>query len=95
MRKCIALSGSYSSINYCRCMPYALSGVQADSRLKMSLHRALAVLKANSTEEHKPREGHSILLCACETRSGILCPVFSGSEKMLIDLSMCSEGPAA
>lgn len=66
-----------------------------DSRLKMSLHRALAVLKANSIEEHKPREGRSILLCACETRSGILCPVFLGSEKMLIDLSLCSEGPAA
>ena len=56
---------SHSSISYCNCMPYALSGAQVDSRLKMSLHRALAVMKANGIEEQKPREGHSLLLCAC------------------------------
>jgi len=64
MRTCVALSRAAAPSVAAGGMAYALSGVQVDSRLKMSLHRALAVMKANSTEEQKPRERHSLLLCA-------------------------------
>lgn len=64
MRKRTALSrGTALSVTTDVCL--LLSGAQMDSRLKMDPYRALAVMKANSIEQQKSREGHSLLLCAC------------------------------